>query len=139
MTGLPAPTPGWYPDQSGHLRWWDGAQWGPYAPPPIDSGGSLAVVSHLGMFVGGFVLPLVIYLTEGKKNGFVRHHSREALNFQITLTLAYIVSFVLMIILIGILVFFVVWVGSIALMIVAAVKVNNGEPYRYPVALRLIN
>lgn len=29
-----APTPaGWYPDATGHLRWWDGYQWGQYAPP----------------------------------------------------------------------------------------------------------
>jgi hypothetical protein len=25
---------GWYPDpQTGQQRWWDGKQWGPYAPP----------------------------------------------------------------------------------------------------------
>ena len=27
------PEAGWYPDHTGHLRWWDGQQWGPYAPP----------------------------------------------------------------------------------------------------------
>lgn len=28
------PPAGWYPDASGHHRWWDGSAWGPYAPPP---------------------------------------------------------------------------------------------------------
>lgn len=29
----PAAPPGWYPDTTGYMRWWDGHQWGPYAPP----------------------------------------------------------------------------------------------------------
>lgn len=27
-----SPTSGWYDDGSGNKRWWDGSQWGPYAP-----------------------------------------------------------------------------------------------------------
>lgn len=34
MNTAPAHTAaGWYPDPTGHLRWWDGHQWGQYAPP----------------------------------------------------------------------------------------------------------
>ncbi|WP_075205306.1 DUF2510 domain-containing protein [Leucobacter musarum] len=30
----PLPPAAWYPDPAnGHLRWWDGQTWGPYAPP----------------------------------------------------------------------------------------------------------
>ena len=41
-TAVAAPPPGWYPDPSGQVRWWDGWQWtqhagappaGPAAPP----------------------------------------------------------------------------------------------------------
>lgn len=28
-----AVTPGWYPDQQGVVRWWDGQTWGQPAPP----------------------------------------------------------------------------------------------------------
>lgn len=28
----PNASPGWYTDPTGLLRWWDGRQWGPYAP-----------------------------------------------------------------------------------------------------------
>ncbi len=27
-----APSPGWYPDQAGVMRWWDGTGWGPRNP-----------------------------------------------------------------------------------------------------------
>lgn len=34
MSQSPPVPAGWYPDpQTGHQRWWDGAQWGPFAPP----------------------------------------------------------------------------------------------------------
>lgn len=37
QTGTPLPPPGWDNDATGHQRWWDGQQWGPYAPyqPPV--------------------------------------------------------------------------------------------------------
>lgn len=34
MTPLVESAPaGWYPGPTGALRWWDGVQWGPFAPP----------------------------------------------------------------------------------------------------------
>lgn len=35
QTQIPA---GWYDDGSGRQRWWDGWQWGPYAPEQHSSG-----------------------------------------------------------------------------------------------------
>ena len=40
---------------------------------------------------------------------------------------------------IGMLLMPVVWIASVVFMILAGVKANSGEAYRYPVALRLIN
>lgn len=97
-----------------------------------------AVLAHLGGIVLWFIAPLVVLLVQGEKSRFVRRQAVEALNFQITLTLAYIASFVLMIVLIGVLLIFVVGIGGLILMIIAAVKANNGEDYRYPVNIRLV-
>jgi len=33
-----APVAGWYTDESGKKRWWDGEAWGPYAPSSADTG-----------------------------------------------------------------------------------------------------
>jgi uncharacterized Tic20 family protein len=131
------------------MRWWDGQQWGQLADQvpaqtPAAAGGSVSdaktmamLAQLLGIFTG-FLGPLIIYLINGEKDPFVRHHSAEALNFQITLVIAYIVSFVLMLVLIGFVLFFVVWIGSIVLMIMATIAANRGEWYRYPFNLRLV-
>ena len=87
------PPPGWYPGPTGIPQWWDGQGWGPVAPPQSDNSSTLAVFAHLGTFIGVFLVPLVILLTEGKKNRFVKHHATEALNFAITHGIVAIVLF----------------------------------------------
>ena len=86
-TGPSAP-PGWYHDSAGTLRWWDGGQWAPPTPPSpvysVDEPRTWAMLSHLGLLMLYFVGPLVIRLTIGKRNEFVRRHATEALNAQIT-------------------------------------------------------
>ncbi len=90
--------PGWYPDGQG-LRWWNGTQWGPAAPGPplVDprspaAGKTWATLSHLGILFGGFVLPLVIYLTQKDQNDFARHHAAESLNFQLTILIVQLLT-----------------------------------------------
>jgi hypothetical protein len=101
-------------------------------------GKTMAMLAQLLGIFTGFLGPLIIYLINGEKDPFVRHHSAEALNFQITLVIAYVVSFVLMLVLIGFVLFFVVWIGSIVLMIMATLAANRGEWYRYPINIRLV-
>lgn len=138
----PASPPGWYPDGTGNQRWWDGTQWGGYPPAAAGSGGTdprtLAMLAHLLGLLTGFVGPLVLYLVNGDKDPFVRHHASEALNFQITLTIAAVGSMIAMIVLIGFLLLPVVILGGIILQIIGAVKANAGEWWRYPVNLRLV-
>lgn len=138
--------PGWYPDASGQMRWWDGHQWGQVqsATAPVASTGttdpkSMAMLAQLLGIFTGFVGPLIIYLVSGDKDPFVKHHSAEALNFQITLVIAYVVSFVLMLVLIGFLLFFVVWIASLVFMIQATIAANRGEWYRFPINIRLVS
>lgn len=139
----PSAPAGWYPDGSGQLRWWDGSAWGAFAPSttPVASGTdprTLAMLAHLLGLLTGFVGPLVLYLVNGDKDPFVRHHASEALNFQITLTIAAVGSMIAMIVLIGFLLLPVVILGGIILQIIGAVKANAGEWWRYPVNLRLV-
>ena len=97
-----------------------------------------AMLAHLGGLVLGFLASLIVLLVQGEKSAFVRRQAVEALNFQITLLIATIVSFILVFALIGFILLPVVLIGGLVLMIVAGVKANAGEDYRYPVNLRLV-
>jgi uncharacterized protein len=102
----------------------------------------LALIAHLLGIITWFVGPLIIWLIskDDSNKGFVTDQAKEALNFQITLTLAYIVAFILTVISLGLL-FFVptlVWIANLVFCILGGLKANNGEAYRYPFALRLI-
>lgn len=70
---------------------------------------------------------------------YISEQAREALNFQITLLIAYLIAGVLVFILIGFLLIFLVWLANIIFSILAAVAASKGENYRYPLSLRLIN
>ena len=97
-----------------------------------------AMIAHLGGIVAGFLAPLVVMLTQGEKSPFARRQAVEALNFQILLLIGYTVSAVSMILLIGFLLFPLVWIGGIVFMVIGGIAANKGEDYRYPVNLRLV-
>ena len=100
---------------------------------------NIAVLTHLGGIFFSFVPGLLIWLIKKDENAFLGEQGREALNFQITLLIAYMACYVLMFILIGFLLVAVVWLVNIVLCIVAAMHASKGESYRYPLTLRLLN
>lgn len=115
-------------------------------PPPAPTGTSnsddntLAMLVHLSGIILSFIVPLIVWLVNKDKpeKAFLIDQSREALNFQITLLIAYFVSGILMVVLIGFLTYAAAWIACIVFSIIAALAANKGEAYRYPFALRLI-
>jgi len=118
----------------------------PAAAPSGGGGGgmndrTLAMLAHLLPIFTGFLAPLIIWLVkkDDPQAGFVVTEAKEALNFQITVFIAVMISWVLMFVLIGLLLMPLVVIANIVFCILAAVKVNGGVSYRYPFALRLVN
>jgi hypothetical protein len=109
-------------------------------PLPGESDGKIwAVLAHLSGFIGlPFILPLIIYLVKRNESPFVAENAREALNFHITLVLAFIVCAILVMVLVGFFLAAIVAVGSLILSILAAIRAGEGGVYRYPCTLRLI-
>lgn len=143
----PAAPPGWYP-VDGVQRYWNGTAWTEHvAPVPATGTGgaldgmdpkTLAMLTHLAGLVFGFIPSLIVYLLK-PNDPFVRHHASQALNFQITLIIAYVVAAALILLLIGLLLLPVIFLGSIAIQIVAALAANRGEYYKIPLAIPLLS
>jgi len=99
-----------------------------------------SMLGHLGGIVLWFVAPLIVMLTKGNESPYTKYHSVEALNFQITIAIAWVVSIILTIVSFGILFFlpFLPWVASIVFSVIAGLAANKGESYRYPLSIRLV-
>jgi len=93
------------------------------------------------------VAPLIIWLVFKARSRFVDDQAKEALNFQITVAIAFvaagIVSFLLILIFPPL--FFVMWillpaifVANLVFGIMGAMAANKGTAYRYPISLRII-
>ena len=97
-----------------------------------------ATLAHIGPIIIGFVAPLVIWLIYRERGQYVADQAKEALNFQITVTIAATISSILIFAIIGLVLLPIVLIAALVLMIMAAIAANKGQAYRYPVSLRLV-
>ena len=104
-----------------------------------------ALLAHLSgliaSFLGGmsFLGPLIVWLIKKDQSAFVADQAKEALNFQIAVTIALLVSFAIgAATCVGFLLVPVVGIGSLVYAIIAAMEANKGVVYRYPYTIRLV-
>lgn len=133
----------------------------PAAPsPPVSDGPSAeerqwAMFAHLSALLGGlvtgamggwgwFIGPLVIWLVKKDTMPFVDEQGKEALNFNITVAAIFIVLGIFSVVTLGIgllltiPLMFLVGIAALVFIIMAGIKANEGQSYRYPVSIRLI-
>jgi uncharacterized Tic20 family protein len=96
-----------------------------------------ASFAHLGGILG-FLPALIIWLVFKDRGEFTNQQAKEALNFQITVVIAYIVGSILTFVFIGIFITMAAWVASLIFSIIAFTKAKEGVAYRYPVTIRMI-
>lgn len=159
--------PGWYPDPGGSSqeRWWDGSSWTEHlrggapapafagAPPSTEGDRGIATLAHLSSLIAlvigfAFIGPLVIWAVK-KDDPYVRAHAAEALNFTLSWTLWGIVGGILAVVVVvvtfgvGVLAVIPIAIGvaiwGLVLVILAAMKANRGEMYRYPLTIRFVS
>ena len=98
-----------------------------------------ATLIHMGGILFNFLPALIGYIVLKDKGPFIRAHATTALNFQITLLIAYVAGVILTIVFVGFLVILAAWILSIVFGITAAVAANKGEWYTYPLTIKFIN
>jgi uncharacterized protein len=118
----------------------------PESAAPTESERVRAMLAHLSA-LAGLVLPLIgnvlgptaVAMTRRDESAFVSAHVREALNFNITVTLAAVVCTLLALVFIGLLLGTALFIAWLVLTLIAAIRASEGSLYRYPIALRLVN
>jgi len=119
----------------------------PQVAPPVAGSSDermWAMFAHLSALAGfiipfGSILgPLIIWQIKKNEYPLVDDQGKEALNFQITMAIAFVACLILMVVLIGIILIWVVGVFDLVMIVIASIKANNGERYRYPFTLRLV-
>src|SRR5438552_14737624 len=93
------------------------------------------VIPALGHILG----PLIVWLIKRGDSSEIDAHGKEALNFQISMLIYNLVAGVLCLLLIGFVLLAILHLLNVVFVIIAAVKASEGQFYRYPFTLRLIN
>jgi uncharacterized Tic20 family protein len=119
---------------------------GPPGQPPLsaDQERLWGMLAHLLSFVAayialGFVAPLVVLLVFGPRSAYVRAQAVESLNFNLSWLLYAIVAGILVIIGIGLLILLALGIAYVVLVIIASVRANNGQLFRYPLTIRFMS
>ncbi|MCS3467949.1 putative Tic20 family protein [Pseudomonas sp. JUb42] len=101
-----------------------------------------AMFCHLAAFLGlvlpfgNLIGPLILWQMKKETDPFIDAQGKEALNFQITASLAIAVSIMLIVVIIGFPLLLLIGIGATVLTIIAAIKANDGLSYRYPFCWR---
>lgn len=104
-----------------------------------------AMFCHLSAFAGfiipfgSIIGPIVVWSIKRDQYPLVDDQGKEAINFQISMLIYFIISAVLILLLVGIPLLIAIFFFRIIITVVAAVKANGGVRYRYPVSIRFIN
>jgi uncharacterized Tic20 family protein len=113
--------------------------------PPTQEERTWGMFAHLSAFAvfvfplgGNIIAPLIIWLTRRDTSPFVALEAKEALNFNISVVIGWLICWSLLFVLIGVPLAAVLSLYWIIMAVVAGVKASEGVGYRYPFTLRLV-
>ncbi len=97
-------------------------------------GGFLPIVPVLGSIIA----PLIIWQIKKNDFPFVDEQGKEAVNFQISVLLYAFVAGLMCFMCAGFALLPVVYILDVVLLIIAAIRANDGQHYKYPLTIRFI-
>ncbi|MBW8171540.1 DUF4870 domain-containing protein [Ornithinimicrobium sp. Arc0846-15] len=140
------------PPFNGQQQWNNSGQSLPSGDLSASEARTWSIVAHLANPVAslfsagwlGFLGPLIVWAIYKDRSPMVRKASAGAFNFSLTLMIGYILLWVVTFITFGLAIFitlplmFVLWVISLILHIMAAIKAGNNEDYTYPAQIPVL-
>lgn len=106
---------------------------------------SYLVLMHISQFAGflaaglGFAAPIIMWIINKDKNVEVDRHGKNIINFIASWVIYYIVAFFLIFVIIGIPILIVLALLQFIFIILAAVKANRNEFWKYPMTIPFFN
>ncbi len=87
---------------------------------------------------GHIIVPAIIWTMKKEDSEWIDEQGKESLNFQISMTIYLFIAGLLVILLVGLPLLVLLGIADLALVIIAIIKSDKSERYRYPFTLRLI-
>jgi hypothetical protein len=105
---------------------------------------NMAMFCHLAALAGyifpfgNIIGPLILWQMKKEEMPLVDDQGKEAVNFQISITLYCIVAGILIIVLIGIPILIGLLIFDLVAIVLATIRTNDGKLYRYPLSIRFL-
>jgi len=97
-----------------------------------------ALLGLIGIPLANILGPFVIWLLKRNEIPLVDVEGKEALNFQISMSLYMLLAALLIFVFIGFLLLPLLVIVDLVCIIIASIKTSNGEKFKYPITIRLI-
>ena len=113
-------------------------------PKPGRDARKWAMFCHFSAFLGmwfpfgSLIGPLILWQVKRESDPFIDDQGKEAMNFQITVAIAWLVCMVLAFAVIGFFLMIALAIATVVLTIIGGIKANKGIAYRYPCTWRLV-
>lgn len=92
----------------------------------------------IGIPAANILAPLIIWQMKKEQHPFIDAHGKESMNFQISMFIYGLIAGLLILVCVGMVLLPAVIIADIVFVIIAGIKANDGQAYRYPLTIRLI-
>ena len=96
------------------------------------------IISHISIPFFGFIGPLIAYLIYKDRSAWLKDVTTEALNFSILYSIAYVISVLTIAVVIGLILWPLVFIVALIFCILGTIAANKHEFYKYPINVRFI-
>ena len=98
----------------------------------------LSLLSNCVIPIAGIIAPIVIWQIKKDEHPIVDVHGKNAVNWIISAVIYSVICFILVFAFIGIFLLFILGALSVVFPIIAGIKANNGEVWKYPLTFQFL-